>query len=214
MKAFIYALVCVMFLAPLSAQNSAEAKRLLDDVSNAYKQRNSFVMRFDSELHNTKTNTKDQFDGQVYVRGERYNLSVPKMDIRQIYDGTKLHTVSADQKEVTVTKPDPSGDELFTPTKVFELYRKGYTLSMDKTANINGRNITFVKLTPSQAGGIKHVLVGIDKAKKELVQLVEVNQNNTTTTITVREQVANVVVPNSMLTFNKNEYSGYYITEM
>ncbi|MDO5510120.1 MAG: outer membrane lipoprotein carrier protein LolA [Weeksellaceae bacterium] len=214
MKTVIYALMGILFMAPMQAQSSAEAKRILDEVSQAYKQRSSFHMKFDSELHNAKTNTKDRFDGQVYVRGERYNLSVPKMDIRQIYDGKKLHTVSADQKEVTVTTPEASGDELFTPTKVFEMYRKGYNLSVDKTAVVNGRNLTFVKLTPTTAGSVKHVLVGIDRVKKELVQLIEVNQNNTTTTITVKEQIANVVVPNSLLTFNKSQYPGYYVTEM
>ena len=214
MKKLIYTLMFMLMLIPAVAQNSAEAKTLLDNVSNAYQAKNSFFLKFNSVLNNSQTNTKDSYAGEVYVKKEKYNLAIDKLDIRQIYDGTKLYTISKDQQEVTITKPDPKSDELFTPTKVFDMYKTGFNLAMGETKKVNGKNVTFVKLTPTNDKNIKHVLVGIDKLTNDMVQLVEVNNNNTTTTITVEKQVNDIIVPKSILNFNKSHYSDYYISEL
>ena len=205
----------VMMLVPLMGQNSNEAKTLLDNVSKAYQNQNSFYLKFNSVLNNSATKTNDSYGGEVYVKKNKYNLSVPKMDIKQIYDGYKLYTISTDMQEVTVTKPDANSEELFTPTRVLDMYKSGFNLSMDGTKKVNGKTISLVKLTPiTAAKGIKYVLVGIDKSTNQLVQLIEVNTNNTTTTITVEKQLNNVIVPKSLLNFNKNYYKDYYISEI
>lgn len=214
MKNLIYTLLTVFMITPMFAQNSSEAKSLLDKVSANYQNKSSFYLKFNSVLENTQANTKDAFSGEVYIKGEKYNLSIPKMDIQQIYDGKKLHTIAKDQQEITITSPAKGSDELFTPTRVLDMYKKGYKLSMEKTAKVNGRNITYVKLTPTSNADIKHVLVGVDKAKNELVQLIETNANNTTTTITVEKQLNNVIVPKALINFNKSFYKDYYISEI
>ena len=215
MKKAIYTLVLMLMIMPMYAQNSSEAKTLLDNVSKAYQNKSSFYLKFNTKLNNTAANTSDSYTGEVYVKKNKYNLSVPKMDIRQIYDGFKLYTISSDMQEVTVTKPDANSDELFTPTRVFDMYKSGFNLSMDGTRKAAGKNLTFVKLTPTTAGkGIKHVLVGIDRTTNQMVQLIEVNNNNTTTTITVDQQLNDIIVPNSILSFNKDFYKDYYISEI
>ncbi|MXV37869.1 hypothetical protein GO491_04125 [Flavobacteriaceae bacterium Ap0902] len=214
MKTIIYSILFALILLPLNAQNSTQAKSLLDKVANNYKAQNSFYLKFNSQLDNQKTNTQDQYTGEIYVKKEKYNLSLPKMDIRQIYDGAKLYTISADQKEVTVTQPVKNSDELFTPTKVLEMYKNGFNLSMDKTATVEGRNIQYVKLVPTTKSDVQHILIGIDKKNNEMVQLIETNANNTVTTVTVEKQLNNIIIPRGMISFNKNNFKGYYISEI
>lgn len=215
MKNTFFTLLLMLFITPALAQNSSEAKALLDKVSASYQNKSSFYLKFNSALQNASTKTNDSYSGEVYVKKNKYNLTVPKMDINQIYDGSKLYTISKDQQEVTVTKPEANSEELFTPTRVLDMYKSGFNLSMDKSRNVNGKNLTFVKLTPvSGSKGIKHVLVGIDKTKNEMVQLIEVNNNNTTTTVTVEKQLNDIIVPKSILTFNKNYYKDYFISEI
>lgn len=214
MTKLIYTLLTLMLITPALAQNSAEAKNLLDEVSANYQGKSSLYLEFESVLENKQTKTKDAMDGEVYIKGNQYNLSIPTLGIQQIYDGQKLHTISTDQKEITVTTPEADGDELFTPTRVLEMYKSGYDLSMDQTKNLNGKAITFVKLTPTSKQNIQYILIGIDKSKNELNQLIEVNQNNTSTTITVQKQLHNIIVPSSLLNFNKAFYKDYYISEI
>ena len=214
MKKLIYTLFAVLLITPIFAQNSSEAKSLLDKVSANYQTKSSMYLKFSSVLENTQAKTKDSYNGEVYIKGNQYNLTVPKMDIKQIYDGKKLYTIATDQQEVTVTSPEANSDELFTPTRVLEMYKKGYTLSMDQTKKVNGRNVTFVKLVPTDKASIKHILVGVDKTNNELVQMVETNTNNTTTTITVEKQLNDIIVPKSLLSFNKAFYKDFYISEI
>lgn len=200
-----------LIVVPVLAQNSSEAKSLLDKVSNKYKNTSTFYLKFNSELENIKAKTKESYAGEVYVKGQKYNLSVPKMDIRQIFDGDKLYTISKDQMEVTVTEIDKDSDELFTPTRVFEMYKKGFNLSMDKTGKVNGKTVTYIKLTPTTNDNLKYVLIGINKANNEMVQLVEVNKNDTKTTVTIEKQLNDIIVPKSNISFDKKFYKDYYI---
>lgn len=136
------------------------------------------------------------------------------MDVKQIYDGVKLYSISEEQKEVTVSKVSANSDDLLTPTKVFEMYKTGYNISWDGEKTVNGRKLTFVKLTPKNNSEITSVIVGIDKAKKEMVQMIEKTKNNTTTTVSVTKQINNIIIASDILKFNKNNFKNYYISEI
>lgn len=212
MKKLLFFGTLIFGIISINAQSSSNAKALLDDISNAYKSKSTVYMKFESELYNSKTKTKDNFNGEVYIKGNSYNLSIPKLDVSQIYDGNKLHTVSKEQQEITVTKPKSESDMIFTPTKVFDMYKKGFNISFDKTQN--NSKLTFIKLTPNTDSNIIHVLIGVDKSKKELVKIIELNKNNTTTSITVIKQLENIIIPKSLLNFDKRFYKDYYISEI
>ena len=214
MKKLIYTLFAMLVITPFFAQNNSQAKNILDKVSANYHNKSSLFLKFNSVLENTQAKTNDSYSGEVYIKDNHYNLSIPKMDIKQIYDGKKLYTIALDQQEVTVTVPEADSDELFTPTRVLDIYKKGYNLSMDQAKKVNGRNLTFVKLTPTVKDNIKYILVGVDQVKNELVQLIEVNNNNTQTTITVEKQLNDVIIPKAILTFNEAFYKDFYISEI
>lgn len=214
MKNVIFTFIALFFTSFTFAQNAADAKLLLDEVSKTYKSSDNFYIQFQTKLNNSSTGTADQYDGEVYVASNKYNLTIDKMDVNQIYDGTKLYTISKDLKEVTVTKPTADSDELFTPTRVFEMYKNGYSFGWDKAKTLNGKSVKVVKLTPTGSSDIKHVLVAVDAATKQLVELTEVTKNGTTTTVTVTKQQRNIIIPSAMLKFDEKFFSDYYVTEI
>lgn len=207
MKKLLYTVLLVTISATTFAQN---AEKILDDVSDLYKNQKSFYIKFKSDLDNKEVKTKDNYGGEVYVKGDKYNLTIPKLDIRQIYDGDKLYTISSENQEITVTKPEKGSEELFTPTKVLDIYKDGYTLSLDKKSG----NIQYIKLVPKKKSDIKYILVGVDTKNNHLVELTQMNNKNTSTTLTVEKQVDNVIIPSSLLNFNKKFYKNYYISEI
>lgn len=212
MKKLLFFVTLILGLISVDAQSNSQAKALLDEISSSYKSKSTIYMKFNSELNNSKTKTKDSFSGEVYIKRNKYNLSIPKIDVRQIYDGGKLYTISKEQQEITITKPKSDSDMLFTPTKVFDMYKQGFNISFDKS-QANSK-LTFIKLTPNTESNITHVLIGVDKAKKELVKIIELNKNNTTTSITVEKQLENIIIPKSLLNFDKKFYKDYYISEI
>lgn len=186
------------------------AEQILDKVSETYKNQTSFYIKFKSELNNKKTNTKDNYSGEVYVKGDRYNLTIPDLDIRQIYDGNKLYTISSENQEITVTKPEKDSEELFTPTKVLDIYKSGYTLSLDKKSG----NTQYIKMIPQKKSDIKYILVGVNTKNNHLVELKQINNKDTSTNLVVEKQVDDVIIPSALLNFNKKFYKDYYISEI
>ncbi|MGQ1928370.1 LolA family protein [Ornithobacterium rhinotracheale] len=207
MKKLFYTTCLALFSIATFAQS---AQQILDNVSDHYKKQKSFYIKFQSQLVNNDSKTKDAYAGEVYVKGDKYNLTVPKMDIRQIYDGKKLYTISSENQEVTVSKPEKGSDELFTPTRVFDIYKDGYTLSLDKKQG----NVQYIKLVPTKKSELKYIIVGVDTKKNQLVSLSQTNHKNTTTTFTVEKQVDDIIIPSALLNFSKKFYKDYYISEI
>lgn len=207
MKKLFYS-TCLAFLGVVSFAQSAQ--QILDNVSEHYKNQKSFYIKFQSTLENNGAKTKDSYTGEVYVKGNKYNLTVPKMDIRQIYDGKKLYTISSENQEVTVSRPEKDSDELFTPTRVLDIYKNGYTLSLDKKQG----NVQYIKLIPTKKSELKYIIVGVDVKKNQLVNLSQTNNKNTITTFIVQKQVENIIIPNALLNFSKKFYKDYYISEI
>ncbi len=202
----------LFFTTPIFSQNSP--KELLDQVSNYYRNSGNFYLKFESTLSNSSTGNKDDYTGEVYVSKEKYNLSIPKLDLNQIYDGKKLYTISKETEEVTITSPAPNSDDLFTPTRVFDIYKNGYKFDWGADTTVNGVNAKVIKLTPTKNSETKEVLVAVDKNSKKLLQITEVTKNNTETNIRVTKQIQGVIVPSALLKFNKKAYPNYYISEL
>lgn len=211
-KMKIYSLIIWVLLSSFTFAQNAEA--ILNKVSANYKAKNSYYIKFKSELENSKTNTKDQYSGEVYVKKEKYNLSVPAMNIQQIYTGKKLYTVNQEIQEVTVTQPEKNSDELFTPTRVLDIYKKGYTLSVEGKEYFQNKDVTKIKLTPTKSGNVKYIIIGVNEKNNNLVYLQEVDLNDTKITISVEKQLFNIIVPYTLLNFDKKFYKNYYISEI
>ena len=207
MKKLLYLLSFAIISTFSFAQN---AEQILDKVSETYKNQTSFYIKFKSELNNKKTNTKDNYSGEVYVKGDKYNLTIPDLDIRQIYDGSKLYTISSENQEITVTKPEKDSEELFTPTKVLDIYKSGYTLSLDKKSG----DVQYIKMIPQKKSDVKYILVGVNTKNSHLVELKQINNKNTSTNLVVEKQVDDVIIPSALLNFNKKFYKDYYISEI
>lgn len=207
MRNFIYTISLVLIGVSTYAQT---ANQILDKVRDNYESQKSFYIKFKSNLENKATKTQDNYEGEVYVKGNKYNLTIPKMNIRQIYDGKKLYTISTDNQEITVTQPESGSEDLLTPTRIFSIYKKEYDLSIDKKKG----NIQYIKLVPQKKSDLKYILIGVDSNKNQLKELIQVNTKNTATTFSIEKEVNNVIVPSSLINFDEKFYKDYYISEI
>ncbi|MEC7265757.1 MAG: outer membrane lipoprotein carrier protein LolA [Bacteroidota bacterium] len=193
-------------------QDAAKAKALLDDVYNKVKSYDNIYIEFQSSLENTEANLKQETNGNVTLKGEKYVLNY--LGAEQLFDGKKVYTIVPENEEVTIEDVNVEDDNV-SPSKMLTFYKTGHNYKWDILQNVGGRKIQYVKLTPIDSNSeIKSVLLGIDTETKHIYKLIQTGNNGTKTTITVNSFKTNQPLSSTLFTFNEKKYEdkGYYIT--
>ncbi len=208
-KLFITALV--LFSTLSMAQNTTEAKGLLDEVYNKVKSYDNIQVDFKYTLNNSEANINQETRGDVTMQAEKYLFNY--LGSQQLFDGNKVYTIVPENEEVTIE--DKSNEEnTITPSKMLTFYKQGHTYAWDVLQNVQGRKIQYVKLIPIDTHSeIKLILLGVDVETKHIYKLIETGKNGTKTTITVNSFKTNQPLSETLFTFDESKYKdeGYYI---
>ncbi|WP_313579720.1 outer membrane lipoprotein carrier protein LolA [Chishuiella sp.] len=209
MKKIAITFVILMFGA--ISINAQTAKQILDNVYAKYTNANSYYIKFDLKHSlNNKTNTNI---GEVFSMKQKFNLNVG--DINQIYTGTKLYTISKDDKEITISDTSNS-DDFLTPTKILNNYKTGYTYTLSNKKTVGGNTIQFIKLTPIKSSTVKYSVLGVNVSNNQIYDYNEYGKNGETTSVTVKDYVENLLIHKSYFNFDQKKYKsqGYVITQL
>lgn len=212
MTRFYYTfLFFISFFIATNAQD--KSKTLLDEVSAKIAGYKNIQITFDYNLDNPKANVHQKSTGNVNIMGNKYNLKF--MGIERIFDGTKVYTIAHEDEEVVISN-EATGNEDFSPSKILSFYKKGYTYTWDKLANIEGKSVQFIKLTPIKSGDTSNILLGIDTQTKNILSVEYNDKKNTKTTLKIRSFKTNVDLPVKEFTFDEAKYKAknYTITKM
>ena len=207
---FITCLIFFSLLSNLHSQTSIKAKNLLDEISLILKNHKNYQFDFKYILENNQENIRQETSGSIIVSGNKYKLLTN--DITQFSDGNNLYTIIPENLEVIITKPDDEDNTILNPTELIEVYKSGYDFLWDIVQNISGQKIQYIKLIPTEDNDdISYILLGINMKLKQIYKLIEVGKQRTTTTLTIEKFNINNNLPSNLFTFNKDEYSEYYI---
>lgn len=206
-------LAIVLFSFSMTAQETAKAKSLLNEVNAKVVGYDNISIDFKYVLRNAVENINQETRGNVVIEGEKYLLNI--LGVTRIYDGKTLYTISPEDEEVTISKNNTDDEDTITPSKMLSFYKEGYNYAMDIVQNVSGRKIQYVKLTPVDSNSeIKQVLLGIDAQTKHIYNLIEIGKNGTQTTLTVNSFKTNEPISKTLFTFDANKYKGYYINKL
>lgn len=196
----------VMFAATgLYAQSASE---LLNKVSKNYQSIAAYYIKF--EFHDS--NHPETETGDLYASKDKYSVQI--MDIRQMYDGKNLYTISKEDKEVTVSQPSPDSNDFLSPTKILNIYKDNFEASMDKTGTANGKKVQYLKLTPKSKTEIDYAIVGIYTDNHTLYNYREYYGVGNSREFTVKEYLENLIIPKALFKFDQSKYEkdGYIVT--
>jgi outer membrane lipoprotein-sorting protein len=207
MKIFFSILTALVLAVSVSAQTAEE---WMNKLSDTYAKSPSYYIKFEMK----ESGVSGSHVGELYATKEKYSLEV--MDIKQMYDGKSLYTISKEDKEVTVSQPDTNSDDFLSPTKVMRMYKSGYKLSLGKSSTIGGKKIQYIKLVPNQKSDAEYMLVGINTSNNSLYQYEEFYKNGSSRTITVKDFIQNLIIPRALFKFDKSKYEkdGYIVTSI
>ena len=127
-----------------------------------------------------------------------------------------MYVINEEEKEITVSKGDIDGEDGFIyPSKLASFYKEGYTYTMGKVIQRNGRNLQFVNLFPmDNTSNIIKVELVIELKTKHIYQLIQTGENGSKTTFTINTFIYNQKLPEKIFSFDIQKYSeenGYTI---
>ena len=212
MKKFLQTALLLLLSVSIQAQDK-KAKDLLDQVTAKVKSYNNIVIDFKYALNNSKENINQESKGNVTMQGNLYVLNL--MGVTKLFDGKKIYTINPEDEEISVTKFNEKDENAITPSKMLTFFNIGYKYAWDIVQNVKGRQIQYIKLTPTSAKDQrKEILLGVDNQTKNIYTVIEVGKNGTKTTLTVNSFKTNQPLSKNEFTFEAGKYPKYYINKL
>jgi hypothetical protein len=196
----------ILFTGILIGQNDPVAGQWLDEASSTMSGYDNISVDFDYVLENQAEDVSQELSGTVLLQGEKYVVDL--FGSTQIFDGAKTYTIIPENEEVNISEADVDDVNTFTPSKFYSFYKSGYTYAMDVQKTVDGRKVQFIRLTPIDSDSeVDSILVGIEVGSKHIYQVIEIGNNETTTTLTAKKMLTNQQISESAFAFDEKKYT-------
>jgi outer membrane lipoprotein-sorting protein len=220
-KTLIYALLFIGITSHAFAQKDAQAKAILDKVSQKYHAYNIVKSDFTFTINDQQNNVQQSQDGTLIVQAKtnKYKLTLYGQNAKSVEqeitsDGKSQWTYLAKDKEVQLNKVDNS-DEGFNPAQMFTLYEKGYKYLYNGDQIINGKTYQVIDLTPDDAKkSFFKVRLLIDKVKKQLFNALIFDKNGSHYSYTINSVIPNINVPETTFTYDAKAHPGVEVVDL
>jgi len=187
----------------------SKSKTILDDITKSYKSKKNSYFKF-SYTTGTAKDSQTQ-TGIFYSDNSKYKLKI--MGTEQIFDGNKVYSISDEDKEITIAKPNEN-QVAFSPLSYLDSYKKDYNVTYSGKKTISGIPVDIIKMTPVKSNGLKSVTLYVNTPQKKLIKLEQVSTNNDLAVIMINNYKENQALSPSTFTFDKSKYQNYLITEL
>lgn len=207
-------LIAVYFSLTTIAQNAPLGKDVVNSFSAKMQSLTSLSAKFSFTLENLKEKISDTHEGDIIVKGKKYNLELMGMDA--FYDGVTKWQYNKDANEVTISKPTVLEGGFFDdPTKLFKDYEKNFKSKFIGEKIEKGRNIYELELYPIDLKTPYSKLnLKFDKKTLEPVEIRYQGKDGNNYIIKVKVFRSNVPVRDERFTFDPKKHKGIEIIDM
>lgn len=198
----------------VSAQTDAKAKAILAEVSKKYRSYNIVKTDFTFTLENQQAKVKETQQGTLFVKANanKYKVVMTNQDL--ISDGKSQWTYLKNDQEVQVTNVDNSADAI-NPAKIFTVYEKGFKYQYTGDKKVGSKVYQMIDLSPTDAKKpFYKVRLSIDKAAKQIANVLIFDKNGNRYTYNVKTFVPNVKVPETTFAFDAKKYPGVEVVDL
>lgn len=212
LKNFLITLILILFVSVGYGQIiDTKAVDILNAVSKKTKSYESIKIDFSYKMENKSENINENLKGTVIIKGDKYRLEFMGQVV--ISDGKTAWSYNEEANEVQISNVDPD-DEQSNPAKILTSYDKNFKAKFIKEAVENGRTVQTIDLVPIKGKSFYKMRLTIDKAKQQIISVIQFEKNNTIFTYTVKTLLTNVPVNDTMFTFSKSKYPGVEINDL
>jgi len=212
MKKPIFILIGIVVANLATAQYDPKALEILEAMGKKYKAIPSFEVYFTQVLTNESAGVKDEIKGKFTVKGERYKLELAE---QQVYNnGTTMWTYLPASKEVNVDNFDPKSEDL-TPSKVFEMYKKGFKYLLLGEKNDGGVLCDEVDLVPEKKDAqYFKIKMMISKKDKSVQSWTMFDRSGNRFKNTITKFVPNIKVDDTFFAFDPKKFPGVEVIDL
>lgn len=212
MKKSFFATLLTLVATYSYSQYDPKALEILEAMSKKYKAIPNFEANITTGLVNETEGVKEEFKGKITVKGDKFRLLLDDQEI--INNGTTVWTYLPSAKEVNIDNFDPGSDDV-NPTKIFEMYKKGfkYLYVADKTEG--GVVCEEIDLVPEKKDAqyfkIKMMIVKKDKSIQSWTMF---DKAGNRFIYTITKFNPNVKLEDSFFTFDPKKYPGIEVIDL
>ncbi|HVE61594.1 MAG TPA: outer membrane lipoprotein carrier protein LolA [Chitinophagaceae bacterium] len=194
-------------------KNDPDAKKVLDAVSAKFKTYKSPQAAFTYKIENAQGKAISTKKGTVKMKGSRYRVSIPGMEI--FSDGKTNWNYDKAANEVTVKDVDVNSDEL-SPQKLFtSFYDKDFLYKLNGEKKEAGKTLQEIEMTPTNKSRPFHkVYLWIDKATKTLFSARILEKTGNRYSYTINSFIPAVTIADADFVFNKSKYPGVEVVDL
>ncbi|MDR1517975.1 MAG: outer-membrane lipoprotein carrier protein LolA [Dysgonamonadaceae bacterium] len=205
MKMLFYTLLFVLSPAFVSAQQSAEARKILDKAYALYEESYGIKLSFGITLIEAGGTKYPAQSGVALVKGNKFKLETDEMETW--FDGKTQWVLMKDADEVNISSPTSKEIASISPLALLSMYKSGYSLGNPLSKTTQGKAVYQIEMTPStQQGDFKHISVWVDKQGYSVLQVELTMKDNSKSVIEISNYNANNNFPDATFVFNKDLY--------
>ena len=194
-------------------KNDPDAKKVLDAVSAKFRTYKSPQATFTYKIENAQGKAISTKKGTVKMKGSRYRVSIPGMEI--FSDGKINWNYDKAANEVTVKDVDVNSGEL-SPQKLFtNFYDKDFLYKLNGEKKEVGKVLQEIEMTPTNKNRPFHkVYLWIDKATKTLYSARILEKTGNRYSYTINTFQSAVTIADADFVFNKAKYPGVEVVDL
>lgn len=213
MKRNIFTIAILFFASIAFAQNSAEAKNILDKVYSGYESSDGITLSFKATMQDAGGTAYQPQSGKASIKGNKFKLTTDAMDVW--FDGKTQWVLMKDVNEVNISNPTGQEVAAISPLALLGMYKSGFSLKAPATKTVNGKNAYVIDMVPAAANkDFKAVSVAIDKKTNTILQVNTTMNNGVKNKIDITNYNANHKFADSEFVFNKNNHKGVEIVDL
>lgn len=185
------ALLCITIVSMSAANTSSEAKKILDKAAAKVSIKTGAQMNF-----SISGNKIANQSGVITIKGNKFCAKAANATIW--FDGKTQWTYVKKNEEVNVSTPSASQQAAMNPYTFINLYKSGYTLSVDKSASGNQ-----VHLVANGKKSIQEMYILVDGNNN--IKQVKMKQSGGWITINI-SNIKSVSASDAMFKFNAKDF--------
>lgn len=204
--ALLWALI-VGFALPSVAQKDKKASEVLDAMSKKYQALNSYKATFSYAGEGGK------YKGDLAVKKNAFRLKLAGQEV--FTDGKTMSTYIKETNEVNVQDYDAGSAGEFNPTKIYSIYKQGYSYKYIGEQKQGGQPVEVVELTPEKKNTqITKVQIAVNKKDKSVKGWKLTDKSGKITSYSIDSFTPNVAIADNYFVFDKSKYPGVEVVDL
>lgn len=210
-KGFLIILVLLLSFQIIAQDKKAEV--ILDAMSAKYKSMKAFNANFTYGVEGANQKLTNVFTGNVTVKGNKFRLKTAGQEI--FNNGKDLYTYVKETNEVNISDFNPNDDSDFSPTKIYNIYKKGYKYVFKEEKKEGAAVYEVVELSPtSTKSNVAKLQITVNKGDKSIKSWKVWDKSGKKTVFKIDKFMPNVAAADAMFTFEKAKYPGVEVVDL